>query len=96
MSGVDEAVPVAHRESQVLGHRLVTDFLAGVVVLERQRIVGVAAFIGDSADAGEVFALADKWIIHGVEPYYWMVEEGSGPQAVQRIVSLRIVSRRIV
>ncbi|WP_428849119.1 hypothetical protein [Xanthomonas arboricola] len=51
----------------MLGHGLVADFFIGVVDLERERVVGVAAFEADLADAGEIFLRADEnGVAHGV------------------------------
>jgi hypothetical protein len=58
--GVAEGVPVADREAQVLGHGAVADAARRVVVLERERVVGVTPLERDAADAGEVFGGADE------------------------------------
>lgn len=55
-----EAVPVGHRKAQVFGHGLAGDLLVGVVHLECERVVRIAAFEADLADAGEVFFRADE------------------------------------
>ena len=66
VAGVAEGVPVAHRKTQVLGHGLAADALVGLVDLERQRIVRIAAFEGNPADAGEIFFAADEGAaVHG-------------------------------
>ena len=48
-----EAVPVAGREAEVLPHRPAEHDAIGVVPAERQRVVGVRAFVADGLDAGE-------------------------------------------
>ncbi len=63
-----EAVPVGHGKAQMLGHGLVADGLVGVVDLERERVVRIAAFETDLADAGEIFFRADvHGVAHGVD-----------------------------
>ncbi|SYZ57601.1 hypothetical protein CPBF367_38810 [Xanthomonas arboricola pv. juglandis] len=70
-----EAVPVGHGKAQMLGHGLVADLLVGVVDLEGQRVVRVAAFEADLADTGEIFFGADvDGVAHGVE----LLQRGEG------------------
>src|SRR5690606_41023197 len=63
-AGVAEGVPVADREAEVVAHGLAADRLVGVVDLERQRVVRFRTFVGDRADAGEVFGGADERLAH--------------------------------
>ena len=60
-AAVAEGVPIRHGEPQVVGHRLAFDTLFGVVVLERQQVLRLGAFIFDRADAGECFV--HRWVL---------------------------------
>src|SRR5581483_2662817 len=68
VAGVAEAVPVAHGEAQMFGHGLVADALAGIVVLERKRVVRIASFEWNAADAGKVFAFSYERRAHEIYP----------------------------
>ena len=51
-----ERVPVRDGEAQVRGLRLPVDDLVGIVVVERERVGGFGAFVGDGLELGKVGA----------------------------------------
>src|SRR5690606_34933827 len=51
-----EGVPVRDRELQPVAHGLAADLLVGIVVLEREEILGFGTFVLDLADAGEILS----------------------------------------
>ncbi len=53
-----EGVPVAHGKAEVLFHGLAGHYAVLVVILEREGVVGLRAFVGNFANAGEILFIA--------------------------------------